>query len=742
MDQFALGLFPLIYAGYAQMKIKNYKQIRNKPETIALKVKIGFQLQIAIVQIIELILALFNKDLLSALCCLFIIIGLFYSFGITVIFHNEPLLNFLPFICLFNLICNETILKLFDFLSLILSSLLVIYQRQRGDDPLEYNPFCEFFESQDSFIAQYLILLKFQPNTYSEEIELHELNEQTTVQDPLLLANQQIQNTQQQHTQNTQQQHPTTQVAQFLINQTRQSNKLDIKHPEPAIMDIIFSKDEEDIWDKQIEVVDSPKQMNKRKVRQSQVIIEENSQSEEISYPSFKDDIPKTIIIHQSSEKRSLSQKEIQQEPYFQYIQEHQQIIRSDNEMDKNNIVENRNIQQDQLDELKSYEHQSSNEVQTEILQQNVIQIVDIDKFGGADSPIKQEPIPQIQQPFPYVEDNEYPDKLIVIPQQIQQELNKKKQLKKKKQKDEGLIAKKNRMMKRIKSFEEFQDKNDDNKSQNSDLYDDKKSDFERYKDEVSSATLSEDESESGVYVQQKMEKVQFNVGRQVLKKVIKYQHISLIPITIKVKNNEWVQNCQYGELYQLANGHLPKPSFGDVEIEKKLFYIQQWLDGMSQNPILMRKEILEYFNVPESIINKYGLVKKIEEETRIQRHSNKFMNSNQKEYFLSIKQIKVECYNSEASEAYTGIIYYSLRFTIQSEKRSFVSECKKTLEEIKEATKIIQQERNLRVSLQDHETVKKQMKAIDQFLQELFSHQFYYCDQLFEQFGLLSQIK
>lgn len=31
-----------------------------------------------------------------------------------------------------------------------------------------------------------------------------------------------------------------------------------------------------------------------------------------------------------------------------------------------------------------------------------------------------------------------------------------------------------------------------------------------------------------------------------------------------------------------------------------------------------MRKEILEYFNVPESIINKYGLVKKIEEETRI----------------------------------------------------------------------------------------------------------------------------
>ncbi|CAD8123656.1 unnamed protein product [Paramecium sonneborni] len=732
MDQFAIGLFPLVYAGYAQMKIKGYKQVKNKPETIALKVKIGFQLQIAIMQIIELIVALFNKDLLSALCCLFLIIGLFYSFGITVIFHNEPLLNFLPFIFLFNLICNETILKLFDLLSLVLSSLLVIYQRERGDDPLEYNPFCELFEQQDSFIAQHLILLKFQPNTYQEEIELHELNESTT--NAPLLVNQQIQNPQQQH--------PTSQVAQFLINQTRQSNKLDIKHSEPAIIDIVFSKDDEDIWDKKIEVVDSPLFQNKRKVRYSQVIIEENSQSEEISYPSSKEEIPKPIIINQPSDKRSLSQKEIKQELYYQQIEDQSQIIHSDNEMDKTNKAEITNIQQDKLEELKLYDHQSSNEVQTENQQQNVIKIVDIDKLGGAESPIKYEPIPQSQQPFPYVDDNEYPDKLIVIPQQIQQELNKKKQEKKKKQKDEGLIAKRNRMMKRIKSFEEFQDKNDDNKSQNSDLHDDKKSDYERYKEEVCSANLSEDESESGVYVQQKMEKVKFVVGQQVLKKVIKYQHISLIPITIKVKNSEWVQNCQYGELYQLANGHLPKPSFSEAEIEKKLFYIQQWLDGMSQNPILMRMEILEYFNVPESIINKYGLVKKIEEETRVQRHSNKFMNSSQKEYFLQIKQIKVDCYNSEASQAYAGIIYYSLRFTIQTEKRQFISECQKTIEEIKEATRIIQQERNLRVSLQDHETVKKQMKAIDQFLQELFSHQFYYCDQLFEQFGLLSQIK
>ncbi|CAK64684.1 unnamed protein product (macronuclear) [Paramecium tetraurelia] len=738
MDQFAIGLFPLVYAGYAQMKIKGYKQVRNKPETIALKVKIGFQLQIAIVQIIELFIALLSKDLLSALCCLFLIIGLFYSFGITVIFHQESLLNFLPFIFLFNLICNEAILKLFDLLSLVLSSLLVIYQRYRGDDPLEYNPFCEFFEQQDSFVAQYLILLKFQPNTYFEEIELHELNE-STVQDPLLVT-QQVQNHQQLQGQGHQQQHPTSQVAQFLINQTRQSNKLDVKNPEPAIMDIVFSKDEDDIWDKQIEVVDSPKHKNKLKVRSSQIIIEENSQSEEISYPSFKEDIPKTHFVRrsQASEKRSLSQREIKQD--HEQKQEQQQGIRSDDEIDKINKGGTRNVEEDQLEELKCYEHQSSNEIQPEVQQQQ--QIVDIDKLGGIESPLKQEPIPQIQQKFPFVEDNEYPDKLIVIPQQIQQELNKKKQQKKKKQKDEGLIAKRNRMIKRIKSFEEFQDKNDDNKSQNSDLYDDKKSDYERYKDELSSANLSEDESESGVYVQQKMEKVQFIVGRQVVKKLINYQHKTLIPITIKVKNDQWVQNCQYVELYQLANGHLPKPSYGDAELEKKLFYIQQWLDGMSQNPILMRKEILEFFNVPEAIMNKYGLVKKIEEETRIQRHSNKFMNSIQKEYFLQIKQIKVDCFNSEVSEAFAQIVYYSLRFTIQTEKRTIVTECKKTIEEIKEATKIIQQERNLRVSLQDHETVKKQMKAIDQFLQELFSHQFYYCDQLFEQFGLLSQIK
>ncbi|CAD8213073.1 unnamed protein product [Paramecium octaurelia] len=707
MDQFAIGLFPLVYAGYAQMKIKGYKQVRNKPETIALKVKIGFQLQIAIVQLIELIIALFHQELLSALCSLFLLIGLFYSFGITVIFHHESLLTFLPFICLFNLICNEPILKLFDLLSLVLSSLLVIYQRQRGDDPLEYNPFCEFFEQQDSFIVQYLILFKFQPNAYSEEIELHELNE-STLQDQLLVT----------HQTHQQQQHPTSQVAQFLINQTRQSTKLEAKHLEP--MDIKFSKDDDEIWDKKIEVVESPKQLNRRKVRSSQIIMEENSQSEDVSHPSFKEEVPKTNF-----NRRSISQREINQDP----DDEPRQVIVSDDENDKIN-----------KEETKQYDYQSSNCNQPKIQpqQQQVIEIVDIDKLG-ADSPLKQEPT---HQNFDFVEDNQYPEQLIVIPQQIQQELNKKKQQRKKKQKDEGLIAKRNRMIKRIKSFEEFQDKNDDNKSQNSDQFDDKKSDYERYKDELSSATLSEDESESGVYIQQKMEKVQFIVGRQVVKKLINYQHKTLIPITIKVKNDQWVQNCQYQELYQLANGHLPKPTYGDAEIEKKFFYIQQWLDGMSQNPILMRKEILEFFNVPESIINKYGLVKKIEEETRVQRNSNKFMNSTQREYFLQIKQIKVECFSSETSDAFAGIIYFSLRFKIQTEKKSFVSECKRTIDEIKEATKIIQQERNLRVSLQDHETVKKQMKAIDQFLSELFGHQFYYCDKLFEQFGLLSQIK
>lgn len=33
-------------------------------------------------------------------------------------------------------------------------------------------------------------------------------------------------------------------------------------------------------------------------------------------------------------------------------------------------------------------------------------------------------------------------------------------------------------------------------------------------------------------------------------------------------------------------------------------------------------------------------------------------------------------------------------------------------------------------------------MKAIDSFLQELFSHQFYYCDKLFDLFDLLDKIK
>lgn len=41
-----------------------------------------------------------------------------------------------------------------------------------------------------------------------------------------------------------------------------------------------------------------------------------------------------------------------------------------------------------------------------------------------------------------------------------------------------------------------------------------------------------------------------------------------------------------------------------------------------------MRKEVLEYFKVPETVVNKYGLIKKIEEEKRVSRPSNKFMNS------------------------------------------------------------------------------------------------------------------
>jgi hypothetical protein len=60
-----------------------------------------------------------------------------------------------------------------------------------------------------------------------------------------------------------------------------------------------------------------------------------------------------------------------------------------------------------------------------------------------------------------------------------------------------------------------------------------------------------------------------------------------------------------------------------------------------------MRKEVLEYFKVPETIVNKYGLIKKIEEEKRVSRPSNKFMNSTQKDYFLKIKQINVDCMGS-----------------------------------------------------------------------------------------------
>lgn len=59
---------------------------------------------------IEVVIALLRKDLLTSLCSLFLIIGLFYSFGITVIYHNEPLLICLPLICLFNLVCNPIVL--------------------------------------------------------------------------------------------------------------------------------------------------------------------------------------------------------------------------------------------------------------------------------------------------------------------------------------------------------------------------------------------------------------------------------------------------------------------------------------------------------------------------------------------------------------------------------------------------------------------------------------------------------
>lgn len=76
-----------------------------------------------------MLVALLYKELLSSICCLFLIIGLFYAFGITIIFHNEPMLIVLPFILLFNLISNPYALKLFDLLSLIISTAMAIYQR-------------------------------------------------------------------------------------------------------------------------------------------------------------------------------------------------------------------------------------------------------------------------------------------------------------------------------------------------------------------------------------------------------------------------------------------------------------------------------------------------------------------------------------------------------------------------------------------------------------------------------------
>lgn len=93
-------------------------------------------------------------------------------------------------------------------------------------------------------------------------------------------------------------------------------------------------------------------------------------------------------------------------------------------------------------------------------------------------------------------------------------------------------LAKKNKMMKRIKSHEDFMQQLEQlsSKSINED-----RSEFERYKEEINSVNLAEEDFESQSYLSQRVDKIKFEVIHKIVQKVINKNMKHFIAIVVSV---------------------------------------------------------------------------------------------------------------------------------------------------------------------------------------------------------------
>ncbi|KAM3136493.1 hypothetical protein pb186bvf_011451 [Paramecium bursaria] len=185
MLKYIIDTLPLIYAIYAQLKLNERRTFKDPiyQKSKQLKVKVGFILQLTIIQLIESILGLLFLEYEGSFCSFCLSISLLYLFGMTIAQLDDFLIYFLPFLFILNLLTDVYILRIFDGLSLLLSTFLLIYNLTYKNN--SFFIFRNYLENDSSIITQYVLLLKYQPQQYYQSTELQSLNKFTLLQHPL-----------------------------------------------------------------------------------------------------------------------------------------------------------------------------------------------------------------------------------------------------------------------------------------------------------------------------------------------------------------------------------------------------------------------------------------------------------------------------------------------------------------------------------------------------------------------------
>lgn len=85
------------------------------------------------IQAIELIVGVFMKELVASISCLGIIIGVFFSFGTTLLNEKDNWIVLLPILFIVNAATNIGMMRMFDVLGFLVSLLLVLYKCMRNE---------------------------------------------------------------------------------------------------------------------------------------------------------------------------------------------------------------------------------------------------------------------------------------------------------------------------------------------------------------------------------------------------------------------------------------------------------------------------------------------------------------------------------------------------------------------------------------------------------------------------------